>query len=162
RTPESSEITLRFAMNPCRAIGGMLFAAFALLLAGFTSAAFAQCPATDPADLAAIYPGTPANPTPPLTYPLTSDRYAVQYKIDGGNWTDARVYISIYGGTNASPFQPFTKYPSYPNTSMSFVSIPARPNADIQLRVTKLWDAPFLASDHVSVRPAAKGIPAFL
>ena len=133
-----------------------------LLLAALASIAVAQCPATDPGDLAAIYPGTTANPNPPSTYPLTSDRYAVQYKIDGGNWTDARVYISILGGTTASPFEPFSNYPSYPNTSMSFVSIPARPNADVQLRVTKLWDAPFLASDHVSVRPSVKKIDADL
>jgi hypothetical protein len=134
-----------------------------LLLINLTSVAAAQCqPATDPADEAAIYPSTAANPNPPSTYPLTSDRYAVQYRINDGNWTDARVYISIYGGTNASPYQPFTNYPSYPNTSMSFVSIPARPDTEVQIRVTKLWEAPFLPSDHVSIRPAAKRIDADL
>ena len=144
-------------MNPRHVLVPLFLAVFASVVAA------QQCHrANDAADRAAIYPGTTANPSPPSTYPLTSDRYAVQYKIDGGNWTDARVYISIYGGTNASPFQPFANYPSYPNTSMSFVSIPARPNANVQLRVTKLWDAPFLASDHVSVRPAAKKIDADL
>ena len=134
-----------------------------LLLASCPSVVSAQCmAATDAADLAAIYPGTAANPNPPSIYPLTSDRYAVQYKIDGGKWTDARVYISIYGGTTASPFQPSSKYAAYPNTSMSFVSIPAQPNANVQLRVTKQWDGSFLASDHVYVRPAAKGIPSVL
>jgi hypothetical protein len=144
-------------MNPRHVLVPLFLAVFASVVAA------QQCHrANDAADRAAIYPGTTANPSPPSTYPLTSDRYAVQYKIDGGNRTDARVYISIYGGTNASPFQPFANYPSYPNTSMSFVSIPARPNANVQLRVTKLWDAPFLASDHVSVRPAAKKIDANL
>jgi hypothetical protein len=134
-----------------------------LLLASCPSVVSAQCmAATDAADLAAIYPGTTANPNPPSIYPLTSDRYAVQYKIDGGKWTDARVYISIYGGTTASPFQPSTKYAAYPNTSMSFVSIPAHPNANVQLRVTKLWDGSFLASDHPYVRPAVKRIPSVL
>ncbi|HLX00199.1 MAG TPA: hypothetical protein VKR82_16280 [Candidatus Acidoferrales bacterium] len=139
------------------------FAVLLLLLVVCPSVATAQCmAATDAADLAAIYPGTPQNPNPPSTYPLTSDRYAVQYRVDGGNWTDSRVYISIYGGTTASPFQPSTKYAAYPNTSMSFVSIPAHPNANVQLRVTKRWDGSFLASDHVYVRPAAKGIPSVL
>jgi hypothetical protein len=139
------------------------FSIVLLLLAICASAANAQClAASDAADLAAIYPGTAANPNPPSVYPLTSDRYAVQYKIDGGTWTDARVYISIYGGTTASPFQPSTKYAAYPNTSMSFVSITAHPNANVQLRVTKLWDRAFLTSDHVYVRPAAKAIPSVL
>ena len=131
----------------------------AMLLAVFASVAAAQrCPATD----AGVYPSAA------LPYPINSDRYAVQYKLDGGDWTDVRVYVSIYGGANSSPYEPYTmyprlpstspKYPSYPNTSMSFVSIPARANAEVQLRVTKLWDAPFRASDHVSVRPQAKGI----
>jgi hypothetical protein len=129
----------------------------ALPLAVFASVAVAQqCPATNAADMAAIYPSTP------LTYPMTSDRYAVQYSLNGGGWTNAQVYISVYGGTNSSPYEPFTNYPSYPDTSMSFVSIPASANADVQLRVTNLWDAPFLASDNVSVRPKAKQISAAL
>ncbi|HLK68427.1 MAG TPA: S-layer homology domain-containing protein [Bryobacteraceae bacterium] len=108
--------------------------------------------------MAAVYPGSP------LSYPVPAaqGQYSVQYKLDGGAWTDARVYLSIYGGTNASPYEPFTKYPSYPNTSMSFVSIPAHANAYVQLRVTKLQNAPFLASDHVSVRPSPKPVLAAL
>jgi hypothetical protein len=129
----------------------------ALLLAVFASVGVGQeCPATDAADMTAIYPSTP------LTYPMTSDRYAVQYNVNGGGWTNAQVYISVYGGTNSSPYEPFTNYPAYPNTSMSFVSIPAGAGANIQLRVTKLWDAPFLASDNVSIRPKAKAISAGL
>jgi hypothetical protein len=70
----------------------------ALLIAVFASVAAAQeCPATDAADKVAVYPSTPLN------YPMTSDRYAVQYKVNGGAWTDAQVYISVYGGTNSSP-----------------------------------------------------------
>jgi hypothetical protein len=140
-----------------------------LLLVAFASVAVAQdCPAKD----TAIYPGFSGGPPMALTYPMTSDRYAVQYKVGGGAWRDAQVYINVYGGTNTSPFEPFTNYPAYPNTSMSFVSIPARANADVQLRVTLLSGPatppsnpapiPFLASDQVSVRPSAKGIPAHL
>lgn len=123
-----------------------------------------QCPATDAADAVAIYP----TPQTLLTYPLLSDQYDVHYKLDGGAWTNAKVHISIYGGTNASPNEPFTKYlpftnyPSLPTESMSFVSIPARSNALVQLRVTKLGNGPFRKSDHVSVRPGAKLIPAAL
>src|SRR5580704_3693385 len=129
----------------------------ALPIAVFASVAVAQqCPVTDSSEMSAIFPN------PPLIYPMTSDRYAVQYSLNGGAWTNAQVYISVYGGTNSSPYEPFTNYPSYPDTSMSFVSIPASANADIQLRVTNLWDAPFLASDNVSVRPKAKQISADL
>jgi hypothetical protein len=123
------------------------------VLAFASIASAQQCPEMGAADMTAVYPNTP------LTYPKTSERYAVQYKLDGENWTDAQVYISVYGGTNASPYEALTSYPAYPNTSMSFVSIPARANAAVQLRVTKLWDGPFLPSDRVSVRPEAKGIP---
>jgi hypothetical protein len=151
-----SRNSFRFFMIPLLVVAPFLVVTCACVAAD-------QCVApTDKADKAAIYPGTATNPNPPSIYPLMSDRYSVQYKIDGGNWTDARVYISIYGGTTASPFQPFTNYPAYPNTSMSFVSIPAHPNANVQLRVTKLWDGSFLASDHVYVRPTAKGIPSVL
>jgi hypothetical protein len=122
-----------------------------LLLAAFASVASAQhCPANDPA----IYPNSP------LIYPMTSDRYAVQYKLGSGDWTDAQVYVSYYGGTNASPSLQYAPYTL--ETSMSFASIPVRANANVQLRVTKLWDAPFLASDHVAVRPGAKRIDADL
>ena len=69
-----------------------------VVLGIFAAMGFGQCPSTE----VATYPN------PPLTYPMTSDRYAVQYKVNGGNWTNAQVYISIYGGTNSSPYQPFT------------------------------------------------------
>jgi hypothetical protein len=128
-----------------------------LTFAVFASVATAQqCPATDPADTVAQYPGSA------LPYPKTSDQYAVQYSLDGGAWNDARVYVSIYGGTDASPYEPFTSYlpftnyPYLPTTSMSFVSIPARPGAFVQLRVTKLGNGPFLRNDRVSVRPTPK------
>lgn len=45
---------------------------------------------------------------------------------------------------------------------MSFVSIPALANAGLQLRVTNLWTGPFVASEHVSVRPNVKFIEADL
>jgi hypothetical protein len=109
------------------------------------------------------YPGTPANgyalyPSQPMTYPAASTQYAVQYKLDGGGWTDAPVYMSSYGGSNSSPYLSFSGY-TKTTTSMSFVSIPARMNAMVQLRVTKLSNGPFVPDDHVSVRPSAKLIP---
>src|SRR5580658_8149713 len=93
-----------------------------LLLAGFTSAAFAQCPDTD---------ATITYPVTPLTYPLTSDRYAVQYQLNDEGWTNAQVYISYYGGTVASPFKSVSGYT--PETSQSFVSIPAGANTGVQI-----------------------------
>ena len=96
-------------------------------------------------------------PNPPLTYPMTSNRYAVQFKLgNSANFTDAPVYISYYGGTNSSPFLDFAGYTK--DTSMSFASIPAAPGTAIVLRVTKLFGTPFPAIGHVSVRPRAKGI----
>jgi hypothetical protein len=95
-------------------------------------------------------------PASPLTYPMTSNRYAVQYRVDGGPWTDVRVYISYYGATDASPFRNDSGYSL--ETSMSFVSIPARANALVQIRVTKLFDGPFRESDHVSIRPSIKPV----
>jgi hypothetical protein len=107
------------------------------------------------------YPGTGNGyalyPATPLTYPKNSDQYAVQYKLDNGVWTDATVNISRYGGSNSSPYLSFSPY-TQTTTSMSFVSIPARANALVQLRVTMLWDAPFLRSDRVSVRPSVKPV----
>jgi hypothetical protein len=109
-----------------------------------------QCPATD-ATL----------PVNPLAYPMFSDQYTVQYKIDGGSWTNGMVYISEYGKTDASPVRgdaPYTRG----ITSMSFVSIPARANALVQIRVTMLPSlstlagGPFVASDHVTARPTPK------
>src|SRR5580658_7092714 len=74
--------------------------------------------------------------------------------------------MSVYGGTTASPYEPFTVYlpfaTSGPVTSMSFVSIPAQANALVQLRVTKLGNGPFQYSDHVAVRPTPKLVFPFL
>ena len=117
-----------------------------LLLAGFTSAAFAQCPYTE-SDV--TYPVTP------LTYPMTSDRYAVQYQLDDEGWTNAQVYISYYGGTVASPLNSASGYT--PETSLSFVSIPAGANTGVQIRVTILGSG-FLPGDPVYVRPSAKPV----
>jgi hypothetical protein len=110
-----------------------------LIFAGIASAQ--NCPDND---------ATP--PTTPLAYPLASDQYSVQYQIDGRGWTPAMVFISYYGQTNGSPQRNGVPYVTGP-TSMSFVSIPARANAIVQLRVTKLATGPFQFSDHVTVRP---------
>jgi uncharacterized repeat protein (TIGR03803 family) len=119
-----------------------------LLLAGFTSVAFAQtsCIVTNPN---VIYP------VPPLTYPMNSDQYAVEYNVGGAGWTNAQVYISYYGGTDASPLNSASGYT--PETSLSFVSIPARASTSVQLRVNKLGSG-FTPRDHVSVRPSAKPV----
>lgn len=95
---------------------------------------------------------------PPMTYPMTSDRYAVQYRFGSGDWTDGKVYISYYGGTNASPFNSNSGYSVA--TSLSFVSIPARALEVVELRVTKLFgsDPAFRSSDHPTVRPSAKPV----
>jgi hypothetical protein len=138
-------MTLRFVMNPGRAIAVLSPALFTLLLAAGAPVALAQCPVTNDS---ATYPARP------LTYPMTSNRYAVQYKAGGGRWTDAQVYISYYGGTNASPQVSFSGYSA--ETSLSFVSIPAGPKTKVKLRITKLFDTPFNASDQVSVRPGVK------
>ncbi len=92
-------------------------------------------------------------PSSPLPYPDTSGPYAVQYRIGFGAWIDATVYTSVYGATNASPSNDKSGYSS--NTSMSFVSIPVRPLAFVQLRVTRVGDR-FRAGDHPSVRPSVK------
>jgi hypothetical protein len=99
---------------------------------------------------------TPLPPSNPLHYPMPSNRYAVQFQIDGGAWTTAAVNISYYGGTLASPLRNDSGYST--ETSLSFVSIPAHANAHVQLRITNLFDPPFRPTDHVSVRPAVKGI----
>ena len=125
-------------MNPKQLIVPLLLAAFAGLACG-------QCPVMD---------ATP--PASPLAYPMPSDRYAVQYQVRGGGWTDAQVYISVYGGTLGSPYRSDSGYSSTEETSMSFVSIPASANAVVHLRVTKIFGTPFSASDQVSVRPSAK------
>jgi hypothetical protein len=150
-TPEKPKDRLRFVIAPLHVI-------VPLLLAVFASIASAQCPA--PQSGTAIYPKLDA-----LTYPMVSDQYKVEYKLGDGSWTPAMVYISEYGGSNSSPylsFSPYTKLKSDHPTSMSFVSIPVGSKADVLLRVTKLFNAPFEASDQVSVRPSAKGIAADL
>jgi hypothetical protein len=116
--------------------------------------AFAQRISPTPA--CATSPELGTYPTAVAHYPMPSNRYSVQYKLNGGAWTDAKVYISYYGATNSSPFFGFSGFPA--DTSMSFVSIPALANAGVQLRVTNLWSGPFVASDHVSVRPSVKFI----
>jgi hypothetical protein len=93
---------------------------------------------------------------PALTYPMTSNRYAVQYKLGSGDWTDVKVYISYYGGTNASPYRSGSGYTA--DTSMSFASIPGSASTAVARRVTKLWGSAFPAINHVSVRPQAKGV----
>ena len=100
--------------------------------------------------------------TPPLAYPMTSDRYTVQYQLGGsGAWTTAQVYISYYGETNASPNNSSSGYVA--DTSMSFVSIPAAANTAVALRVTKIFSSGLLGSafpaiNQVSVRPQAKKV----
>ena len=126
-----------------------------LLLSSFASAEFAQLITPTPA--CAVVNKDATYPNTPLVYPMTSDRYSVQYQIGGsGTWTDVKVYISYYGGTNASPFRSSSGYAS--DTSMSFASIPASPSSAVSLRVTKLFGAAFPGVNHVSVRPTAKGI----
>ena len=93
---------------------------------------------------------------PPLTYPMISDRYAVQYELGAGPWTDVPVHISYYGGTNATPNRSSSGYA--PDTSMSFASIPVSASTAVALRITKLWGSPFPPTNHVSVRPTPKGI----
>jgi len=117
-----------------------------LLLTTFASVVSAQCPVTS---------DTATYPSQPMTYPMTSNRYAVQYQLGGsGIWTSAQVYISYYGATNSSPYVSLSDYPA--DTSMSFVNIPAGPSTAVALRVTKLWGSNFPAQ--VSARPSAKEI----
>src|SRR5450755_2356961 len=94
-----------------------------LLVSGLAPAALAQLIGGDPGVKCSVTNPAIVYPAPPLTYPLLSDQYAVQYKIGDSDWTDAPVRISYYGGTNASPFDPASGYISG-KTSMSFVSIP--------------------------------------
>ncbi len=128
------------------------------LTAAFASAALAQ--RISPAPSCALSPQIGTYPSPPLTYPMTSDRYAVQYSVNGAAFSSAQVYVSYYGGSNSSPFLPFSGYAA--TTSLSFVNIPVQANVTVQLRVTKLWNAPFVAGDQLSVRPRIKGITATL
>lgn len=117
-----------------------------LLLGALASAQ--QCPVVTNAD---TYPATP------LTYPMTSNRYSVQYQLGGsGTWTDAQTYISVYGGTNSSPYVKDSQYPA--DESMSFASIPANASTAVAIRVTKIFNGNFPAISQMSVRPTAKGI----
>lgn len=130
-----------------------------LPITAFAGLALAQCPVKEPTGETATYPGMSGSQFPSaLNYPLLSNRFAVQYSVGGGAWMPAKVYISYYGGTTATPSLSSSKYP--PDTSMSFVSIPARADIYVQLRVTKLFGVPFRSSDHVSIRPTAKLIDA--
>lgn len=128
-----------------------------LLWAGFTSAALAQTNSacvdtTGCADIDSnIYYATNL-----LTYPMISDQYAVQYKLGNGDWSNAPVHISYYGGTLASPFNTNSGYISN-KTSMSFVSIPAAASTTVYLQVSNLISG-FVASDNVSVRPSIKPV----
>ena len=116
----------RFAINPRHLIALLLLTAFAsvtsaqqILNAGCEVGPVATYPATSDID----------------TYPMTSDRYAVQYKLGGERgWTDAHVYISKYGETEASPYRSDLGY-TVGETSMSFASIPAGSNTSVELRV---------------------------
>jgi len=145
---------------------GFTIVALLFIASAATAAAQIITPTPSCAVVPAPYPGTPANgyalyPAPPVTYPSTSGQYAVQYKVANGNWTDAKVYITRYGGSNSSPYLSFSGY-TKTNTSMSFVSIPVSASELVQLRVTRVANGPFLASDKVSVRPSQKMIPATL
>lgn len=125
-----------------------------VLLAAFSSVAVAQLITPTPA--CAVVDPDATYPMPPLKYPMPSNRYSVQYKLNSGAWTDAPVYISYYGGTNASPNRSSSNYA--PDTSMSFTSIPAAASAAVSLRVIKLWGSVFPTIDQMSVRPGVKGI----
>jgi uncharacterized protein (TIGR03437 family) len=126
-----------------------------LLLGAFVSQAPAQL--ISPTPQCAVVDKDATYRKPPLTYPMTSDRYAVQYQLGGsGTWTIAQVSISYYGGTNATPNRSSSGYVA--DTSMSFVSIPAAANTAVALRVTKLFGSAFPAINQVSVRPTAKKI----
>jgi uncharacterized protein (TIGR03437 family) len=119
-----------------------------LILCAFASVTFAQeCPVNEPATY----------PNPPLTYPMASNRYAVQYQLGGsGTWTNAQVYISYYGKTNSSPYLRASAFPA--DESMSFVSVPASASTAVALRVTKIFGSNFPAISQMSVRPSAKRI----
>jgi hypothetical protein len=147
----------------------------AFLLATLASISFAQtlpCPDTATGEVR----------PQPLQYPMISDRYSVQYSFDNGStWKDAKVYISYYGGTLASPWLPYSPYslpyqgtsgpippvkPSW-ETSMSFVSITipelgGRTIPKVLLAVSDLHFGAFVPTQPISVRPTAKGIVPFV
>jgi lysophospholipase L1-like esterase len=135
--------------------GSVRYTAFAGLLAAASAASIAmagtpQCPLT-------ISPLIEVYPASALTYPIPSDQYAVQFKLDGGGWTDAMVYITKYGGTMASPFHTYSGYPQ-DKTSMSFVNVTVSARTSVALRVTKLASPGFPGPSRVSVRPRARGV----
>ena len=152
RTPKNSFRTVNIQGFVIAALSLHLFAPVALSRTILPNSSSPMCAAIPKA----TYLDTP------LTYPMTSDRYAVQYKLGQGDWTDARVYISYYGGTDASPSVNYQTGYTALETSMSFVSIPATAGTLVQLRVTKRGGSGFQQSDHVYVRPSAKGIPVVL
>lgn len=126
------------------------------LLGAFALAASAQVISPTPA--CAKVQKTIVYPPQKSQYPLASDKYSVDYKLGDGEWTPAMVYISNYGGSNSSPYAPFSKYPQGA-TSMSFVSIPAHKNAVVTLRVRNLGvKGGFTVDDDVTVRPSAKAV----
>ena len=88
---------------------------FVLLLTAVAGLASAQCPQNDGQVTGGL-----------KTYPGASDRYAVQYSINGGASTTAMVYISYYGQSTGSPYANVSGYTAG-TTSMSFTSIPALP-----------------------------------
>jgi hypothetical protein len=109
--------------------------------------------------------GNTIYPAQPLTYPMTSDEYAVEVQAGvNGQTSSPRVYISKYGGSNSSPhlsYSHYKKLTAHQATSMSFVSIPVDPSGPTIIWVHKLRDGKpvrFKPGDGVSVRPGAKGI----
>ncbi len=135
-------------MNPRHLLLALTLAAIALVSVCLN----AQCPIKLPPSVA-VYPG----PTgPPLQYPMLSALWAVQYKVGARDWKDATVYISYYGGTDASPYLTYSEYNQW-GTSMSFVSIPADKNTEVQLLVTRTspTGSIFIPFEDVSVRPSA-------
>jgi hypothetical protein len=117
--------------------------------------------------LAGCVDNYPTVASPALDYPRPSDLYAVQYQVGAGNWITAKVYVSYYGATAASPWRRDSGYTGQPIptpltgagvTSMSFVSIPAQAGVFVRLRVAKLFGTPFQATDHVFARPSTKPI----
>lgn len=102
-----------------------------------------------------IYPKTPKY------YPVSSNKYSVEYSFASPTgvlkWIPSQVYISDYGATDASPYHTYSKYLQHA-TSMSFTSIPVKPDTAINLRITKLWGLDFPPAAQVSIRPAIKGV----
>jgi hypothetical protein len=154
---EKSKDRYRHLVNRRHLILPLLLTAFASVASGQEVLPTSSSPAC------AVGPAATYQ-VPPDIYPLTSNQYAVQYRLGGASgWTDAQVFISNYGETMASPYRSDSGY-TVGETSMSYVSIPAGSNTSVQLRVALLSGTasptavPFFESDQVSVRPSAKGI----